>query len=72
MADLISRAAAIEAIKPLLYSGNSVSTLINMPAMDAIPVDWIRRYAATVGSRVRAEIVREMLNVWEKGQEGKT
>lgn len=38
MADLISRAAAIEAIKPLLYSGNCVSTLINMPAVDAVPV----------------------------------
>lgn len=35
MDDLISRAAAIEAIKPLLYSGNCVSTLINMPAVDA-------------------------------------
>lgn len=38
MDDLISRAAAIEAIKPLLYSGNCVSTLINMPAVDAVPV----------------------------------
>ena len=35
---LISKAAAIEAIKPLLYSGNCVSTLINMPAVDAVPV----------------------------------
>lgn len=43
--DLISRAAAIEAIKPLLYSGNCVSTLINMPAVDAVPVvhgHWTR------------------------------
>jgi hypothetical protein len=38
MADLISRAAAIKAIKPLLYSGNCVSTLINMPAVDAVSV----------------------------------
>lgn len=38
MNDLISRAAAIEAIKPLLYSGNCVSTLINMPAVDAVQV----------------------------------
>ena len=36
----------------------------------AIPVDWIRKYADTVGSRVRAEIVREMLDVWEKEKEG--
>ena len=36
--DLISRAAAIKAIRPLLYSGNCVSTLINMPAVDAAPV----------------------------------
>lgn len=36
--DLISRTAAIEAIKPLLYSDNCVSTLINMPAVDAVPV----------------------------------
>ena len=38
MNDLISRAAAIDAIKPLLYSGNCVSTLINMPAVDAVLV----------------------------------
>lgn len=42
--DLISRKAAIEAIKPLLYCGNFVSTLINLPAVDAAPVKhghWI-------------------------------
>lgn len=45
MDDLISRAAAIDAIRPLLYSGNCVSTLLNMPAVDAVPVihgHWIR------------------------------
>ena len=38
MTDLISRAAAIDAIKPLLYSGDFVSTLIHLPAVDAVPV----------------------------------
>ena len=45
--DLISRTASIEAIKPLLYSGNCVSTLINMPAVDAVPVvhgRWVYEY----------------------------
>ena len=41
------------------------------PTIPAIQVDWIRKYADTVGSRVRAEIVREMLDVWQKEQEGK-
>ena len=45
MADLISRAAAIEAIKPLKYNGNFISTLIHLPAVDAVPVvhgRWVK------------------------------
>ena len=38
MDELISRAAAIEAIKPLLYNGNFISVLLHLPAVDAVPV----------------------------------
>lgn len=38
MDDFISRKEAIEAIKPLLYYGDFVSTLIHLPAADVVPV----------------------------------
>lgn len=38
MDDLISRECAIKAISPLLYSGNFVTTLIHLPAVDAASV----------------------------------
>ena len=38
MADLISRTAAIEAIEPIRYCGDFISTLIHLPAVDAVPV----------------------------------
>lgn len=85
MTDLISRAAAIAQIKEnycdwcdhtdLCKSCETYDCIAtieqHVPAVDAIPVEWIRRYADTVGSRVRAEIVREMLDAWEKEQEAR-
>lgn len=56
MADLISRAAAIDAIKPLLYCGDFVSTLIHLSAVDAVPVVRCRdcKYAhMTYGGEVK-------------------
>ena len=38
MDDLISRKEAIESIKPIRYSGDFISTLIHLPAVDAMPV----------------------------------
>ena len=38
MDDLISRAEAIEAIKPIRYCGDFISALIHLPAVDAVPV----------------------------------
>lgn len=46
-------------------------TLKNQPTIPAIPVDWICEYADTIGSRVRAEIVQEMLDMWAKEQEAR-
>lgn len=38
MDDLISRAAAIKEIEPIRYSGDFISALIHLPAVDATPV----------------------------------
>jgi hypothetical protein len=54
MDDLISRAAAIKEIEPIKYSGDFISTLIHLPAVDAVPVihgRWItNKYGETVCS----------------------
>ena len=73
MDDLISRAAAIEAIKPILYSGNCVSTLINMPAIDAIPVEWLRDKMRGYASALKSTELKALVTVmqmWQKEQEG--
>ena len=36
------------------------------PTIEAIPRTWICRYMNTTKSRVKAEIIREMLEVWEE------
>ena len=38
------------------------------PTIEAIPVNWISAYMNQAYGRVRAEIIREMLDVW-MGQE---
>lgn len=41
----------------------------DMPTIHAIPVEWINAYMNKAYGRVRAEIIREMLDVWME-QEG--
>ena len=36
----------------------------NAPSVDAIPVGWISAYMNKTYGRVRAEIIREMLDAW--------
>lgn len=84
MADLISRAAAIARIdKCVALSGiglepvmaiRDIKSLISvMPAVDAIPVEWLREkmrgYASALKSTETAALVMVM-QMWQKEQEG--
>ena len=40
-------------------------------AVEAIPAAWIIRYMYGAPGRVRAEIIREMLDAWTEEQEGR-
>ena len=42
------------------------------PTIDAIPVEWISQYMNAAYGRVRAEIIREMLDAWmeQEAQDG--
>lgn len=70
MVDLISRAAAIDAIKPLLYCGDFVSTLIQLPAVDAVPVEWLRQEAMKDDGLINS-VIRGLLMKWQKEQEAR-
>lgn len=78
MEDLISRAAAIEAFDDERVDRNYgdvspesvIKVIESIPVVDAIPVNWISDYMNKAYGRVRAEIIREMLDAWME-QEGK-
>ena len=64
MADLVSRKTAIEEIGPLLYAGDFVSALIHLPAIDAIPVEWLCGKIRDEGKRgnvLKAEYLKELI-----------
>lgn len=80
MADLISRAAAIEAVrKEEEYYERSEDydcmeavqsarwRLEEVPVVDAIPVEWILHIAKTLennGSKYRSGAIRAMVDLW--------
>ena len=84
MADLISRAAALEALGECPYNWNDwpeeIQTVYdweshkeaieNVPAIDAIPVEWLqkKRKYASEGDSLDVGIA-EVLDMWEKEQE---
>lgn len=66
--DLISRTAAKEAIRKKFLNISDrceINEVLNsMPVVDAVPVNWISAYMNKAHGRVRAEIIREMLDAW--------
>lgn len=78
MNDLISRAAAIEEIARRdttngtvkVYSGLEVNAILSdLPAVDAIPVKWLRErkhWAAIDGDYWAENIIRNLLDAWRR------
>ena len=80
MIDLTSRAVVLERMKSMAgcatcdnYNGvrcractwdDAINIMDEAPAVEAIPVNWISAYMNQVYGRVRAEIIREMLDAW--------
>ena len=49
----------------MVWDRGDIEHKINeMPTIDAIPVNWINAYMNKAYGRVRAEIIREMLDAW--------
>ena len=69
--DLISRAAAIEEINPLLYSGDFVSALIHMPTIDAIPVEWLEEQRDELSEAwdIEWHVINGLIEQWREEQE---
>ena len=74
MADLISRAAAIEAVYYKPSHKMAIEVLKEVPAVDAAPVEWLREkmrgYASSLKSTETAALVMVM-QMWEDEQEAR-
>lgn len=81
MVDLISRAAALNAISTEGGCGMCASRILDIPTIGAIPVEWLgqqrdkRRAAAAAHSNISSMTVLEAINVvlelWQKEREVK-
>ena len=73
MDDLISRAAAIEAVYSKPSHKMAIEVLKEVPAVDAVPVGWldaqIRGYASALKSTELKALVL-VKQMWQKEQEG--
>lgn len=68
MSDLISRQAVIEALGTphgILYP---IRTIEELPSAESIPVEWIAAYADRFGFSLAEDIIKGMLNNWEREQ----
>lgn len=78
MDDLISRAAALNAIDCWHIDFNSMDgakvqtdcwrTIKELPAVDAIPVEWLRKWPKDLRE---GAYVRDILRDWQKEQEAR-
>ena len=68
MDDLISRAAAIDAISTDGGCGMCARRVLDIPAVDAIPVEWLRKWPKDLRE---GAYVRDILRDWQKEQEAR-
>lgn len=66
MDDLISRESAIEAIVFNSENKFAVDVLNDVPAVNAIPVEWLCGYLNKIG--MKPTDISEMILTWEKGE----
>ena len=73
MSDLISRAAAIDAIVFNSENRFAVDVLNDVPAVNAIPVEWLREWQDEVGTLNEWwPIIERIITVWHEEQEMRT
>ena len=80
MADLISRAVALNAIDCWYIDFNSMDgakvqtdcwrTIKELPAVDAVPVEWLRKEAMKDDGLINS-VIRGLLVKWQKEQEAR-
>ena len=55
-----------EALEPMLYFEDAVKVVENAPIIDAIPVEWLRKWPKDLRE---GAYVRDILMDWQKEQE---
>lgn len=72
MADLISRAAAIEAVYYKPSHKMAIEVLKEVPAVDAVPVEWLKKVRKDASEGDSLDVgIAEVLDMWEKEQEAR-
>lgn len=72
MYDLISREAAIDAHKRAAYWQDGERKIAGLPAIDAIPVEWLQNEAKRqhdMGEWADADVIYWLIQTWQKEQE---
>ena len=74
MTDLISRAAAIDAVKRAAYWNDAERKITELPAVDAVPVEWLRdkmSWADDEGDLDSVDLFSWIIQTWQKEQEAR-
>ena len=74
MTDLISRAAAIDAVKRAAYWNDAERKITELPAVDAVPVEWLRdkmSRADDEGDLDSVDLFSWIIQTWQKEQEAR-
>ena len=69
MDDLIARDDALAAITTDGGCGICTQRILDVPEMDAIPVEWLKKWPKDL--RMGA-VIRDIIQDWRKGQEART
>ena len=66
MADLISREAAIDALKQVTYWQDGERKIAELPAVDAVPVEWLKKLCDSYDYNLFYSIrLKQILKSWE-------
>ena len=57
-----------EELEPMLYFEDAVKVVENAPTIDAIPVEWLRKWPKSLRE---GAYVRDILTDWQKEQEAR-
>lgn len=66
MIRLIDKMQLVDTVLKKRYSQASINLILNQPEIEAVPIEWLKKYEAKNGQETR---LQEALEGWEKENE---